>query len=72
MYRGAEFDSTFSDRDAAFNEDGDPIRPGARALAEAFADSLRRHVPDVREVVQHEYYGWGLRPASQGPPSTWS
>lgn len=57
MYRTAEFTSSFPN-EWVFDANENPIAPGARELAEAFAIELRRRVESTMPIGQRDYYGW--------------
>jgi hypothetical protein len=57
MYRTVVFISTFPN-EWTFDENDNPLAPGARQLADTIAAKLLSQVVSVSEVHQHEYYGW--------------
>jgi hypothetical protein len=44
--------------DAAWNEKGDLLVPGGRAITEELGNLLRTHGCTVTTVEQHSFYGW--------------
>ena len=59
MYRRVEFKSQYVD-DWEFDENGDPITPGYRNVAEKIAAQLAHNLSHITAVVQHSYYGWAF------------
>jgi len=60
MYRTLVFDSTWGN-ECVFSEQGDPMAPGARPLAEAIASGISSRGVAVGPVEQHSYHGWGFQ-----------
>ena len=46
--------------DWEYDETGEPVTPGGRALTERIAASLTFETVRSAAVEQHEYYGWGF------------
>ena len=65
MYRTVEFKSVFPDY-TRFDDSGEPIVPGGRALTDAIVSRLCDVVISVSDVDQHEYYGWGFAASNVG------
>jgi hypothetical protein len=59
MYRTVEFKHTFPD-EWVFDENENPIAPGARELANAVVSGLSARISNVSRVQQHSFYGWGF------------
>jgi hypothetical protein len=57
MHRTLELTSHFPN-EWVFDENENPVAPGARELAEAIVSNLRARASSVTEVDQHEHYGW--------------
>jgi hypothetical protein len=57
MYRTVHFTTSRAD-DAKFDEAGEPIGVGHRALAEHLREAISKGVTATTPVEQHSYYGW--------------
>lgn len=53
------FDADFPD-DAQWDERGNLLVPGGRAIAEAIKDKLQQVGVTCSDVVQHSFYGWAF------------
>lgn len=65
MYRTVEFCSTFPNEWRS-DEEGTPIGPGARELADAIVSVLVDPVRVTSAVEQHKDYGWGWTTEFEG------
>ena len=59
MYRTIRFEY-LGDDEGGFDEKDEPVRPGARDLAQLLFDMFREKKMDPTEVEQHSYYGWAI------------
>jgi hypothetical protein len=59
MYRSIHF-SYSGPNEWEFDENDNPLRPGARELAELIAAKLRLNSTSVYPVTQHSFYGWAF------------
>jgi hypothetical protein len=53
------FDAEFPD-DAQWDEQGNALVPGGRAVAEAIKDKLQERAVSCSDVAQHSFYGWAF------------
>jgi hypothetical protein len=65
MYRTVRFASSF-ENEWKFDAKGDPIAPGARALANAVASELGRQEDSITHVAQWSFYGWAFAAKVRG------
>jgi hypothetical protein len=65
MDRTVEFKSALPD-EWQFAEDGNPVAPGSRGLADEIVAELSEKVSEITPVEQHSYYGWGFETRFEG------